>query len=401
MGTPAAVSQEQQQQYQQQQQEQLGSPSVADASEGIKQQTEAWGLQQQPPRSSSSNISSNSKSSYSKSSSRSSSCLTRRGQSDLCSASVPSPPTTLWFGSPLRVSYICSSGNECICFASMDADIGCSRPFVQIQVVLPDLRIQLTATTKAVQGENPHINQALNLTLPEAAAVEAGVLQRQRGCVRISVFDEFLQQPNTSNRNEPWLFAAPSENTNPRVLLGCLELPWSSVVTSATGAAAKRVGSSAALQRHKVHMNPQQRQQQQQQLLNEMFDVAADGTCCIGLLNGCFRMQQPKGLLTHIHLSRPQNPNMPTDLLLQLQQQQQLQQQVLLQHFAAVPFDLFVSLKLEIRGPAKAICCCLPRILMPEEMYQQQQEDMKKGEEEVNSKYGDLLKPSAAASHAS
>ncbi|CDJ31968.1 uncharacterized protein EMH_0071250 [Eimeria mitis] len=127
------------------------------------------------------------------------------------------------------------------------------------------------------------------------------------------------------------------------------------------------------------HMKHQQ--QQQQQLFKEMFDVEEDGTCCLCLLNGCFRLQQPKGLLTHIHLSRPHIPSIPSDLLLQLQQQQQLQQQVLLQHFTATPFDLFVSLKLEIRGPARALCCNLPRILMPEEIYQQLQEEKRKEEE--------------------
>ena len=34
-----------------------------------------------------------------------------------------------------------------------------SHPFVQVQLLLPELRIHITATTKAVQGENPHINQ--------------------------------------------------------------------------------------------------------------------------------------------------------------------------------------------------------------------------------------------------
>ena len=223
----------------------------------------------------------------------------------------------------------------------------------------------------------------MSLALPEAAALEAGALQRQRGRLRISVFDEFLQQPNTNKNsfNNPWVSAEPSETAVPKVLLGYLDLPWASVISSATKAAADGVESAVALKHLSTHKNDEQ-QQQQQKLFNEVFDVSADGTCCLCLLNGCFQLQQPKGLLTHIHLSRPHSPDVPTGLLLQLCQQQQLQQQVLLQHCTATPFDLFVSLKLEIRGPARAICCSFPRTLMPEEIYQQLQQEKRKEEQQ-------------------
>ncbi|KAL8274290.1 hypothetical protein Esti_001801 [Eimeria stiedai] len=95
----------------------------------------------------------------------------------------------------------------------------------------------------------------------------------------------------------------------------------------------------------------------QQQVLKKLLDVEEDGLCCLCILNGCFRLRRPGGLLTHSHvtqLSFSATVRVPPRL--------------------HTPLDMFVPLKLELRGPASALCWGRPRHILPEVHHQQQQQ---------------------------
>lgn len=287
-----------------------------------------------------------------------------------------------------------------------------SCPTVVMRVCLPDLGVDALAATRATEGENPSVNQAskpsilacrhclflpaiqriggpllgpnkvtksfsnslwrpqvLSLDLPELQGLEAYRLYRQRGVISISVFDE-LQPPHAVSNTcqDAWRPGTQPAmlRRHPQVFLGAFDVQWRSLLPSAAESAAHLVGSAAAADALSRRHQQQHQQHHQQQLFERLFDVAEDGTCCLGFLNGCFRLRQPRALVTHARVTQGCNSAISNDFR---------EQRMGAETGMESPLDMFVSLKLEIRGPALAICCGLPRPLLPEDLHRQQQHD--------------------------
>ncbi|KAL8442382.1 hypothetical protein Emag_006485 [Eimeria magna] len=236
-----------------------------------------------------------------------------------------------------------------------------SCPIVALRVCLPDVGVDAFTATMPTEGENPAINQALSLKLPQLEHIESERLYRQRGFVSILVFDQLHPRllSDTHSRcnrvSRQQLDAAP-----PFVFLGSFELEWRSLLSSAEATASNIVGPAAAAEAFSQGSRPSQQlvgHECQQKVLTRLLGVGPDGTCCLCILNGCFRLRQPRGLLSHSRVTQFSFSAAPGK-----------------QSTLEAPLDMFVSLKVEIRGPASALCGGRPRHLLPEVQCQQQEQ---------------------------
>ncbi|KAL8428101.1 hypothetical protein ACSSS7_007382 [Eimeria intestinalis] len=235
-----------------------------------------------------------------------------------------------------------------------------SCPIVALRVCVPDLGIDVFTATTPTEGENPAINQALSVKLPQLSRFESEGLYRQRGSISISVFDQLRPRPLADARSaRRRLPLERSEGAAPLVFLGSFELEWRSLLSSAEATASRIVGPAAAAEVFCHDGHPYQHRigpEYQQKVLAELLGVGQDGTCCLCVLNGCFRLRQPRGLLSHsrvAHFGFPAAGGKPPRV--------------------QAPLDMFVSLKLEIRGPAFALFGVRARHILPEDQYEHHQ----------------------------
>lgn len=158
----------------------------------------------------------------------------------------------------------------------------------------------------------------------------------------------------------------------PEVFLGSFEIEWRSILPTAVENAAQSIGPAAAAEAVSYHEPHEIQWEQQQQLFAKLLDIESDGRCCLCFLNGCFRLKQPRGLLTHARVTQGSRTAADTAS----------------SHWCTkadmeveTPLDMFIALKLEIRGPALAMCCAFPRQFLPEDLQlqQQQAEDQQHG----------------------
>ncbi|KAL8443493.1 hypothetical protein Emed_006774 [Eimeria media] len=236
-----------------------------------------------------------------------------------------------------------------------------SCPVVALRVCLPDLEVDVFTATMPTEGENPAINQALSLKLPQLEHIESERLYRQRGFISVMVFDQL--HPRLLSDTHSHCNRLPRQQIDaaaPFVFLGSFEVEWRSVLSSAEATASRIVGPAAAAEAFCQGSRPSQHpagHEYQQKVLTRLLGVEPDGACCLCILNGCFRLRQPKGLLSHSRVTQfnfSEAPGMPAS--------------------PEAPLDMFVSLKLEIRGPAIALFGGRPRHIFPEDQYQQHQQ---------------------------
>ncbi|OEH80173.1 hypothetical protein cyc_00254 [Cyclospora cayetanensis] len=234
-----------------------------------------------------------------------------------------------------------------------------SRPKVVVRISLPEIGVDISSSTRSAEGENPFIDQALSFDLSGVQCYDIARLYKQRGRIYISVFDEMRLPDSIACTRHNSLHQQDYKDTlreEPSILLGSLDLAWSSLLLSATETAVPSMESAA-------FANAIPRTYKQRNRLRKLFErrihIAEDGTCCLCILNGCFRLQQPRGLLSHDR---------------GVQKTSAASGGAVSPHSraahacVATPCDMFISLKIEIRGLALAIGCGFPRMLFPENL---------------------------------